>query len=31
MENRCNIIRDILPLYIEDMVSPDTTAFLEEH
>lgn len=31
MENRCNIIRDILPLYIEDMVSPDTTAFVEEH
>ena len=31
MENRCNIIRDILPLYIEDMVSPDTAAFVEEH
>lgn len=31
MRNDCNIIRDILPLYIEDMVSADTAAFVEEH
>lgn len=31
MRNECNIIRDILPLYIEDMVSADTAAFVEEH
>jgi hypothetical protein len=31
MKNECNIIRDILPLYIEDMVSADTSAFVEEH
>lgn len=31
MKNECNIIKDILPLYIEDMVSADTAAFVEEH
>ncbi len=31
MTNQCNIIRDILPLYAENMVSPDTAAFVEEH
>ena len=31
MKNDCNIIRDILPLYAEDMVSADTSAFVEEH
>lgn len=31
MRNECNIIRDILPLYVEDMVSADTSAFVEEH
>lgn len=31
MRNECNIIRDILPLYEEHMVSPDTVAFVEEH
>lgn len=31
MKNECNIIRDILPLYVEDMVSADTAAFVEEH
>lgn len=31
MRNECNIIRDILPLYIEDMVSVDTVSFVEEH
>ena len=31
MRNECNIIRDILPLYIEDMVSTDTADFVKEH
>lgn len=31
MNNKCNIIKDILPLYIEDMVSTDTREFVSEH
>lgn len=31
MRNECNIIRDLLPLYAENMVSPDTADFIEEH
>ena len=31
MKNECSIIRDLLPLYIENMVSPETAAFVEEH
>lgn len=31
MRNECNIVRDILPLYVEHMVSDDTTSFVEEH
>ncbi|MBQ2755397.1 MAG: zf-HC2 domain-containing protein, partial [Oscillospiraceae bacterium] len=31
MKNECSIVRDILPLYVEDMVSADTSAFVEEH
>ncbi len=31
MKNECNIIRDILPLYAEKMVSDDTVAFVQEH
>ncbi len=31
MRNECNIIRDLLPLYAEKMVSSDTVAFIEEH
>lgn len=31
MKNECCIIRDILPLYIENMVSDDTVCFIEEH
>ncbi len=31
MKNECNIIRDILPLYAEKMVSPDTVGFVEDH
>ena len=29
--NECNIIRDLLPLYAENMVSDDTKVFVEEH
>lgn len=31
MRNECNIIRDILPLYIEGIASEDTVDFVEEH
>ncbi len=31
MRNECSIIRDLLPLYAENMVSSDTAAFVEEH
>ena len=31
MRNECNFIRDILPLYIEGMVSDDTVEFVKEH
>ncbi len=31
MRNECSIIRDLLPLYAENIVSSDTAAFVEEH
>lgn len=31
MKKECNIVRDILPLYVENMVSGDTKAFVENH
>lgn len=31
MKNECNIIRDLLPLYAEDMVSADSAAYVKEH
>lgn len=31
MSKRCNIIRDILPLYAEKMTCADTDAYVEEH
>ncbi len=31
MKNECSIIRDILPLYAEGIVSDDTTCFVEAH
>jgi len=31
MRNECNIIRDLLSLYAENMVSADTAAFVEGH
>ena len=31
MKNECSIVLDLLPLYVEGMVSEDTAAFMEEH
>lgn len=31
MRNECNIIRDLLPLYLEHMVSEDSEEFVKEH
>ena len=31
MSNKCNLIKDILPLYAEDMVSTDTREFVDKH
>ncbi len=31
MKNECSIVRDLLPLYTENMVSTDTKAFVAEH
>ena len=31
MKNECSIVRDLLPLYAESMVSPETASFVEEH
>lgn len=31
MRNECNIIRDILPLYIDGLASEDTSSFVEGH
>ena len=31
MRNDCNIIRDILPLYAENIASEDTVSFVDEH
>lgn len=31
MKNECSIVQDILPLYVEEMVSDDTVSFVREH
>lgn len=31
MKNECSIVQDLLPLYAEDLLSPNTAAFVEEH
>ena len=31
MKNECNIVQDILPLYMENMISTGTKQFVEEH
>lgn len=31
MKNECSIVQDIMPLYVEEMVSDDTVSFVREH
>ena len=31
MKNECSYVRDVLPLYLENMVSEETGAFIKEH
>lgn len=31
MKQECSIVRDLLPLYVEEMVSPETAEFVGEH
>lgn len=31
MRNECNIVKDMLPLYLEEMASDDTVSFIQEH
>ena len=31
MKNECSLVRDMLPLYLENMVSEETRAFIKEH
>ncbi len=31
MKNACKIVQDLLPLYLENMVSDETAAFIKEH
>lgn len=31
MENKCKIVRDLLPTYIENLTSDETNAFIKEH
>lgn len=31
MKNECSYVRDVLPLYLEGMVSEETSAFVKEH
>ena len=31
MENKCKIIQDLLPTYLEKMTTDETTTFIEEH
>ena len=29
--NDCSIVQDLLPLYIEEMLQPDTVEYVEDH
>ncbi len=31
MKNECSIVKDLIPLYIDDILSKDTVEFVEEH
>ncbi|MBE6580238.1 MAG: hypothetical protein E7650_01325 [Ruminococcaceae bacterium] len=31
MRTECSVVRDLLPLYVEDMVNPETAQFVSDH
>ena len=31
MKNECSVVRDLLPLYVEDMVSEETAEYIKDH
>ena len=31
MKTECSVVKDLLPLYVEDMVSPETARFIGDH
>ena len=31
MKTECSVVRDLLPLYVEDMVSPETAQYVKSH
>ena len=31
MKTECSVVRDLLPLYVENMVNPDTAQYIETH
>ena len=31
MKTECSVVRDLLPLYVENMVSPETAQFISDH
>ena len=31
MKTECSVVRDLLPLYVENMVSPETAQFVSDH
>lgn len=31
MKTECSVVRDLLPLYVEDMVNPETAQFVKSH
>ena len=31
MKTECSIVRDLLPLYVEELVNPETAKFIDEH
>ena len=31
MKTECSVVRDLLPLYVEDMVNPETAQYVKSH
>ena len=31
MKTECSVVRDLLPLYVEDMISPETAQYVKSH